>query len=123
MTRAAGAPKTIGVMSEVPPLSQHRQGREAGTGRVVLWFFLFNVAFWPRIWILGFWIFGSTIGDAFSAWIVPVIGFFILPWTTLLYAWMWAINSNGVNGWEWIIVAIGLLSDLFFWIAGRASMR
>jgi hypothetical protein len=110
-------------MSEVPPLSQHAPAQEAGTGRIVLWVVLFNVAFWPRIWILGFWIFGSTIGNAFSAWIVPAIGFFILPWTTLLYAWMWAINSNTVSGWEWIIVAIGLFSDLFFWIAGRASIR
>jgi hypothetical protein len=123
MRRTARAPKTIGVMSEVPPLSQHRQGPEAGTGRIVLWLVLFNVAFWPRIWILGFWVFGSTIGDAFSAWIVPVVGFLILPWTTLLYAWMWAINSNAVTGWEWIVVAIGLLSDLFFWIVGRASTR
>ena len=41
----------------------------------------------------------------------------------LLYAWMWAINSDTVSGWEWIVVAIGFLSDLFFWIAGRNSTR
>jgi hypothetical protein len=123
MTRAARGLSTIAVMSEVPPLSQHHERREAGTGRIVLWFLLLNVAFWPRIWILGFWLFGSTIGDAFSSAIVPILGFVLLPWTTLLYAWMWAVNSNAVTGWEWIIVAIGLLSDLFFWVAGRASTR
>lgn len=110
-------------MSEVPPLSQHQQPQDAGTGRIVFWFVLFNVAFWPRIWIIGFWVFSDTIGNAFSGWIVAALGFVFLPWTTLLYAWMWAINSDSVNGWEWIIVAIGLLSDLIFWIAGRRSLR
>ncbi|WP_037501101.1 hypothetical protein [Solirubrobacter soli] len=110
-------------MSEIPPLPQHHESQDAGTGRVVLWFVLFNVAFWPRLFILGFWIFSDTIGNAFSGWVVIILGFLLLPWTTLLYAWMWAIDSNSVTGWEWIIVAIGLLSDLFFWIAGRASMR
>jgi hypothetical protein len=110
-------------MSEVPPLSQHHERREAGTGRIVLWFFLANVAFWPRLWIIGFWVFSEWIGNAFPDKIVPALGFVFLPWTTLLYAWMWAINSDSVHGWEWIIVAIGLVSDLFFWIAGRASLR
>jgi hypothetical protein len=96
---------------------------EVGTGGIVLWFILANVAFWPRLWIVGFWIFSREIGDAFSGWIVPALGFLILPWTTLLYAWMWAIGSDGVHGWEWILVAIGLFSDLFFWTAGRASLR
>lgn len=96
---------------------------EVGTGRVVLWTFLVGMAFWSRLWILGFWIFDRQVGDAFSSWIVPFLGFIFMPWTTLLYAWMWSINSAGVAGWEWIFVAIGVLSDLFFWIAGRRSLR
>jgi hypothetical protein len=109
-------------MSE-SPLPQHHQQRDVGTGRIVLWFVLVNVAFWPRLWILGFWLLSDKMGDAFSGWIVPALGFVFLPWTTLLYAWMWAIGSDAVTGWEWIIVAIGLLSDLFFWLAGRASLH
>jgi hypothetical protein len=54
---------------------------------------------------------------------VPAIGFVILPWTTLLYAWMWAIDSDGVHGWEWIAVAAGFIVDVAFWIFGRASLR
>lgn len=109
-------------MSEHVPLTSSSR-RDVGTGRVVLWVVLANVAFWPRLWIIAFWIFSDTIGDAFSSWLVPAAGFVILPWTTLLYAWMWAVGSDAVTGWEWIIVAIGLFSDLFFWIAGRASLR
>ena len=52
-----------------------------------------------------------------------VLGFWFLPWSTLLYAWMWAVDSSSVTGWEWIVVGIGLLSDLFFWLAGRSSLR
>ena len=60
----------------------------------VLWSVLPAVAFWPRLWILAFWIFGRQIGDAFDGWIVPALGFLFLPWATLMYAWMWAVSSD-----------------------------
>src|SRR3954464_2350373 len=56
--------------------------------------------FLPRVGILAFWFFGSRLGDAFSSWVIPVIGFLILPWTTLGYAMMWGISSDKVSGWE-----------------------
>jgi hypothetical protein len=102
---------------------KHPVKKETRDAPLVLWVFLAGVAFWPRLWILLFWIFDRQIGDAFRGFLVPLIGFFILPWTTLLYAWAWSIDSSGVHGWEWILVAIGLLSDLFFWVAGRQSLR
>ena len=71
--------------------------------------------FWPRLFILGFVIFSRQIGDAFSSWIVWVIGFFILPWTTLIYAMMWGINSDKVAGAEWILVGVAFLVDLVAW--------
>lgn len=110
-------------MSHSTTQATARASRDIGTGRVVLWCVLIGVAFWPRLWILLFWIFDRQIGDAFSSWIVPTLGFFFAPWTTLLYAWMWSINSAGVSGWEWIFVGIGVISDLFFWIAGRSSLK
>lgn len=122
MTRGGPSAQILLPMSEHAPLTPGSR-RDVSTGRVVLWTVLFNVAFWPRLWIVAFWIFGEQIGDAFSGWIVPALGFVFLPWTTLLYAWMWAIGSSAVSGWEWIIVAIGLFSDLFFWIVGRSSLR
>jgi len=75
---------------------------------------LFVFASFPRLFILAFWIFGSELGDAFGSWIIPAVGFIVAPWTTLLYAWMWAISSNAVTGWEWLPVAIGALLDLWF---------
>ena len=89
----------------------------------VLWSVLAGVAFWPRLWILAFWIFGRQIGDAFDGWIVPALGFLLLPWTTLLYAWMWAVTSDGVNGLEWSLVGVAFLLDMGFWVAGRRSLK
>ena len=108
----------------ITPLPQHHDAnREITTGRWVLWLFLLATAFWPRAWIIGFWLLSDKLGHAFSSWIVPAVGFVILPWTTLLYAWMWAIDSNGVHGWEWIAVAAGFVVDIAFWVFGRASLR
>ena len=61
----------------------------------------------------------DLIGDAFDSWIVPVLGFFLLPWTTLAYALMWGAGTNGVHGFEWFIVAIAFLFDLGSWTEGR----
>jgi hypothetical protein len=104
------------------PLPQHKS-EDPGTSRVVLWVVLLGVAFWPRLWILGFWIFGRQLGDAFSGWIVPALGFVFLPWTTLLYAFMWSVSSDGVNGWEWSLVVLAFIVDVWFWVAARRSLR
>jgi hypothetical protein len=42
---------------------------------------------------------------------VPLLGFFLLPWTTLAYAAMWS-SSNRVSGFEWFIVVLAFLIDL-----------
>jgi hypothetical protein len=89
----------------------------AGTGSLILVVLLFVFALWPRGWIVAYWIFGKQLGDAYDSAIVPILGFFIAPWTTLLYAWMWAISSNAVVGWEWIVVGVGALLDLWFLVA------
>ena len=90
---------------------ERSEGRQIG-----LWLWFLGLSFWPRLFIFGFWIFGSTIGKAFHhGWIVPVIGFLVAPWTTFTYAWMWGLTSNGVHGWEWIVVGFGVLLDLWMW--------
>jgi hypothetical protein len=101
----------------------HTETREIGTGRIVAWLLLFGLAVVPRLWIIGFWIFSRTIGHAFSSWIVPAIGLVILPWTTLMYAWMWSLGSDGVHGFEVAVVAVSFLVDLVVWIGGRRSFQ
>jgi hypothetical protein len=44
--------------------------------------------------------------------VLPVIGFFLLPWTTLAWAAMYVYGSNEVSGFEWFIVIVAFLADL-----------
>jgi hypothetical protein len=74
-------------------------------------------AFWPRFFIVGFWIFSDLLGDAYSSWVIPALGFLILPWTTLSYAFAWGLSSDSVSGLEWPLVALGLLLDVATWAA------
>ena len=56
----------------------------------------------------------GLLGDAFGGWVIPALGFLLLPWTTLTYSCVWAIGSDTVSGWEWIGLAIALLVDYTF---------
>ena len=51
------------------------------------------------------------------------LGWLFLPWTTLMYAAMWSISSNEVSGWEWIVVAIAFLVDVYTWALARRSLQ
>jgi hypothetical protein len=128
MMTAGGLRASIGgrMSSAIAPLPQHTPGGEPGmsaAARAIAWAVLLGLAFWPRLWIIGFWIFGHQLGDAFSSWIIPAIGFVILPWTTLIYAFMWGITSDVVSGWEWVAVGAAFLVDVLFWAWGRSSLR
>jgi hypothetical protein len=88
------------------------------------WFFVVSSMLWPRLCLLGFWIFGSFMADAFDhSWVLQVAGFLVLPWTTMVYALMWGAASDGVAGWEWGCVAVALLLDLITWGEGRRLTR
>ena len=65
----------------------------------------------PRLALFVLWLFTDLLSRSFESWIVPFLGFFLLPWTTLAYAVMWA-SSDGVNGFEWFIVVLAFLVDL-----------
>jgi hypothetical protein len=62
------------------------------------------------VWLLG----GGYLARAYQHWILPVIGFFVLPLTTLVFAYVH--NSLGPPGQvttiEWAFVALAALVDL-----------
>jgi len=83
-------------------------------GRAAGWVLAVSSLFWPRLFILLFWIFDDQLfRDAFSSWIIPFLGFFLLPWTTLAYAAMWGLSSDRVSGVEWVAVGVALLLDVW----------
>jgi hypothetical protein len=76
----------------------------------------------PRVALFVTWITTNVISRAFEGgWVVPLLGFFLLPWTTLAYAWMWDAGSNGVHGFEWFLVILAFLFDLGSYAGGRAE--
>lgn len=75
----------------------------------------------PRFAIVLVVLFSDYIGRAYEADLWPFIGFFVMPLTTLAYAW--AINSRGsVAGVHLVIVVVAVLIDLGL-IGGSASRR
>ena len=59
---------------------------------------------------------------AFDSWIWPLLGLLVLPWTTLAYLLVWS-PVVGVDGGEWIVMAIGFAGDLLTYSGRAASSR
>jgi len=59
------------------------------------------------------WLFSDVLSRAFDSWVLPLLGFFVLPWTTLAYVafWDWGVGSE-VRGFEWFFVVVAFLVDL-----------
>jgi hypothetical protein len=66
----------------------------------------------PRLALFFIWLFSDWLSLAFDSWVVPLLGFFLLPWTTLAYAAMYVLGTNEVSGFEWFIVILAFLADL-----------
>jgi hypothetical protein len=56
-------------------------------------------------------LFTDDLSRAFDSWLIPFLGFFLLPWTTLIYALLWT-TSRHVYGIEWAFVAMAFLIDI-----------
>jgi hypothetical protein len=75
----------------------------------------------PRFAILVWWLFDQTRWQlAFENFFIAFIGFFLAPWTTLMYV---AVFPNGVNGFDWIIMGFAVLADVASWTSGGFSGR
>jgi hypothetical protein len=66
----------------------------------------------PRLALVGLWLFSDVLSRAFGSWLLPFIGFFLLPWTTLAYAVMWDVGTHAVTGFEWFVVGLAFLADV-----------
>jgi hypothetical protein len=79
----------------------------------------------PRLAIFVLFLFTDLLSRAYESWILPFVGFFLLPWTTLAYAAMWSVGKDGVTGFEWFIVILAFAIDLGSYFGGerRRSSR
>lgn len=65
----------------------------------------------PRLVLFFLWVFTDRLTIAFRSGWEGLIGFLLLPYTTLFYALVYA-PGKGVDDFGWIIVALGVLLDL-----------
>jgi hypothetical protein len=56
----------------------------------------------------------------FETFLWPFVGFLVLPWTTLMYV---AVYPSGINGFDYVWLAIAIAMDIFTWFAGGYSNR
>ncbi|MFL5865887.1 MAG: hypothetical protein ACJ766_02180 [Thermoleophilaceae bacterium] len=75
----------------------------------------------PRLALFFIFVFSNLLSRAFDSWLVPLIGFFVLPWTTLAYAVMWDAGTHQVHGFEWFIVVLAFFFDLGAYAGGSRS--
>ena len=73
----------------------------------------------PRLALFATWLFTDLVDRTFDGWIVPVLGFFLLPWTTLAYIWMWD-SHHAVAGLEWFLVGFAFIVDIGAYARGHS---
>ena len=73
----------------------------------------------PRLALVALWLFSDVLSRAYDSWLLPLLGFVLLPWTTLAYAWMWANGTNEISGFELFIVILAFVVDLGSYAGGQ----
>jgi len=76
--------------------------------------------FSPRLALFALWLFGDLLSRAFDSWVIPFLGFFLLPWTTLAYAVLWHYG-DGVEGFDWFLVILAFVIDLGSYFQGQRT--
>jgi hypothetical protein len=72
-------------------------------------------AFAPRVALVLMWLLTDRIARAFDGFLLPLVGFFLVPWTTFAYA---LVAPGGVNIFEFVILVVALVADLSSWGGG-----
>jgi hypothetical protein len=76
--------------------------------------------FFPRIALVCLWIFTNDVDRAYDSFIVPLLGLFFLPLTTLIYALVWA-PGVGAEGIDWVWVTLAFVLDLSAYGSGARA--
>ena len=66
----------------------------------------------PRLALIIAAIFSDILSRAYDSFVIPLLGFFLVPWTSLVYALAWDANPHHLTVFEWILVGVAFLLDL-----------
>ncbi len=87
-------------------------------------FFLTLLALGPRIAILVYWLipYGRLqMALAFHGWLMPILGVIFLPWTTLM--WVFVYGANGIVGFDWVWLGLALAADIATYTGGAYKRK
>ena len=73
--------------------------------------FALLAAFAPRLAFFFVWVFTPYVSRAFSGFLIPILGFAFLPFTTLIYVLVYS-PVTGLTGFDWVWLVLALLLDL-----------
>ena len=79
-------------------------------------------AFSARLALFLVWVFTDRLSFAFRSGWEGVLGFIFLPYATLFYALVYQPHK-GVDGFGWVIVALGILLDLSSHMSSSRAAR
>ena len=77
-------------------------------------------AFGPRIALIIYWLFPGgriRVVKAFDSWLLPILGVIFLPWTTIVYLWLFPLAGP----FEWFVIIFAFLVDLGSYAGGYRS--
>ena len=76
----------------------------------------------PRVALVFTFLFSNMISRAIDGWLVAVLGFLLLPWTTLAYVVFYDVGAGReVVGIEWFLVGLAFVLDIGSYVGGRWS--
>ena len=76
----------------------------------------------PRVALVFTWLFSNMISRAIDSWIVAILGFLLLPWTTLAYVVFYDVGAGReVTGLEWFLVGLAFVLDMGTYVGGRRT--
>jgi|SRR5579875_1067429 hypothetical protein len=84
--------------------------------------FALVATFAPRLALFFVWLFTPLVHRAFGTFLVPLLGFIFLPFTTLLYALIY-VPGIGLTGWGLALVILGVFLDMGAYGGSVASNR
>jgi hypothetical protein len=85
--------------------------------------FVLFAAFAPRLLLILAWIARPNLMDSvFDTVLLPILGIIFLPFTTLMYVLLYLSGTNGVDGADWLWLAIAVVLDLSHY-AGSYTQR
>jgi hypothetical protein len=76
----------------------------------------------PRVVIVFIWLLTDWFGQVFHGALLPLLGFFFLPYTTLAY--LAAIHyGGGVTDWWLVLLIVAVIADMGHWGSGARVRR